>query len=213
MNRRDSLKALGFIAAGSAAVVATTNSCDNKKTGTNNSTGDTSGKLPGVQDFEHERNLKLMSETFFTEHEMATISVLVDYIIPKDDKSGSATDAEVPAFIEFIVKDMPHYQLPMRGGLKWIDVRAQKKYKNVYLKCSKAEQIAILDEIAYPSKATPEVQQGVSFFKTIRDLTASGFFTTKMGIEDIGYVGNRPGVWKGVPEDVLKEHGFATDEG
>lgn len=211
MNRRDSLKALGLLAAGTGVLA---NSC---KSGGEDKAGkaavDSSDKLPGVQDFEHARTQKLMEEKFFNEHEFATLAVLVDYIIPKDDVSGSATDAGVPDFIEFIIKDIPSYKIPMRGGLKWLDIRAQKKFKNVFLKCDGKQQIALIDEIAFPSKAKPEVQQGVSFFKTLRDLTASGFYTSKIGIEDIGYVGNRPGVWTGVPEDVLKEHGFATDEG
>lgn len=206
MNRRDSLKALGLLAAGSAAVLSTTNSCDNKK-GTTAAT-DTSDKLSGIQDFEHERTKKLKEETYFTEHEMATITVLADIIIPEDDKSPSASKVGVPDFIEFIVKDIPDHKLPMRGGLKWLDVHAQKKFGNAFIKLKAADQIAIVDTIAYPSKATPELAQGISFFNRMRDLTSSGFFTTKEGIKDIGYEGNVPGVWKGVPPDVLKQHGF-----
>ncbi|WP_159637223.1 gluconate 2-dehydrogenase subunit 3 family protein [Sphingobacterium composti] len=211
MNRRDSLKALGLIAAGSAAVLST-NSCDSK-TGNSTATVDTNDKLPGVQDFEYERTKKLQEEVYFDNHEMATIAVLADIIIPKDDNSPSATEVGVPDFIEFIVKDLPTYKLPMRGGLKWLDIHAQKRFKNVFIKCSDQEMISIVDEIAYPKKAKPEVSQGVSFFNTMRDLTASGYYTTKEGITEMGYVGNRPGVWTGVPEDIWKVHGFASNEG
>ena len=211
MNRRDSLKALGLIAAGSAAVLST-NSCDNKpaKSTAAAAPGD---KLPGVQDFEHERTQKLLEEVYFDEHEMATIAVLADIIIPKDDNSPSATEVGVPDFIEFIVKDIPSYKLPMRGGLKWLDVHAQKRFKSVFVKCTSEEQISIVEEIAFPKKAKPEVSQGVSFFNTMRDLTSSGYYTTKEGIAEIGYVGNRPGVWTGVPDEVWKAHGFASNEG
>jgi len=211
MNRRDSLKALGLIAAGSAAVLST-NSCDNKaaKSTATTNTGD---QLPGVQDFEHERTQKLLEEIYFDEHEMATIAVLADIIIPKDDNSPSATEVGVPDFIEFIVKDLPAHKIPMRGGLKWLDIHAQKRFSNVFIKCKSEEQISIVDEIAYPKKAKPEVSQGVSFFNTMRDLTASGYYTTKEGITEMGYVGNRPGVWTGVPEDVWKAHGFASNDG
>lgn len=65
-----------------------------------------------------------------------------------------------------------------------------------------------MDEIAYPDKAKPEMQQGVAFFSLMRNFTASGFFTSEIGVKDIGYAGNKPGVWNGVPEDVLKAHGF-----
>ena len=72
---------------------------------------------------EVDRNERLRAEKFFTPHEMATITVLGDIIIPKDEISGSASDAKVPDFIEFIVKDMPDHQLPMRGGLRWLDLQ------------------------------------------------------------------------------------------
>lgn len=211
MNRRDSLKALGLIAAGSAAVLST-NSCDNKS-GKPAAAADTRDKLPGVQVFEHERTKKLQEEVFFDEHEIATIALLADIIIPKDDSSPSATEVGVPDFIEFIVKDIPSYKLPMRGGLKWLDIHAQKRFNNVFTKCKNEEQISIVDEIAYPKKAKPEVSQGVSFFNIMRDLTSSGYYTTKEGIAEIGYMGNRPGVWTGVPEDVWKAHGFSSNEG
>jgi len=149
---------------------------------------------------------------FFTEHEMATITLLADIIIPKDAVSGSATDAKVPEFIEFIVKDMPDHQVPMRGGLKWLDLHSYKKHAKAFTECSGKEQIAIVDEIAYPKKAAPEVAQGVSFFNKIRDLVTTGFYTAEIGVKDLGYMGNVPNMWAGVPDDVLKHHGFAYTE-
>ncbi len=161
---------------------------------------------------EKERDARLMEEQFFTDAEMATITVLSDIIIPADDRSGSASDAEVPAFIEFIVKDRPEHQLPMRGGLRWLDVKAVKLFGKSFTEASKQEQIALVDMIAYPAKAAPENSQGVSFFNLMRDLTASGFFSSKMGIEDMKYMGNTPNFWDGVPAEVLEKHGLAYDE-
>src|SRR5258706_408247 len=86
---------------------------------------------------------KLMADKFFNEHEMKTISALADIIIPKDEKSGSATEAGVPDFIEFIVKDMPHHQVPMRGGLKWLDIECNKRFKKSFVECSSEQQIQI----------------------------------------------------------------------
>jgi hypothetical protein len=149
---------------------------------------------------------------FFTEHEMATITILSDIIIPKDAVSGSATDAKVPEFIEFIVKDMPDHQVPMRGGLKWLDLHSYKKHAKAFTECSSKEQIGIVDEIAYPQKAAPELVQGVSFFNKIRDLVTTGFYTAEIGVKDLGYMGNVPNMWAGVPDDVLKHHGFAYTE-
>ena len=149
---------------------------------------------------------------FFTEHEMATITLLADIIIPKDAVSGSATDAKVPEFIEFIVKDMPDHQVPMRGGLKWLDLHSYKKHTKAFTECSGKEQIGIVDEIAYPEKAAPALAQGVSFFNKIRDLVTTGFYTAEIGVKDLGYMGNVPNMWAGVPDDVLKQHGLAYTE-
>ena len=157
------------------------------------------------------RDNALQAEKFFDDHEMKTIGVLSDIIIPKDDTSGSATDAGVPAFIEFIVKDMPDFQTPIRGGIRWIDLQCMRRFNADFASCTPAQQIEIVDEIAYPSKAKPEMQQGVAFFNTMRDLTACGFFTSKIGIEDLGYAGNKPNQWDGVPQDVLDKYGLKYD--
>ena len=108
---------------------------------------------------------------------MATITVLADIIIPKDGKSGSASDAKVPEFIEFIVKDIPSHKLPMRGGLKWLDMQCLNRYGKPFIKCSSAQQTQLLDLIAYPELAKAEMAQGVAFFNRMRDLTASGFWS------------------------------------
>ena len=204
MNRRDSLKAI------SLSTISTALLLDACKTDTDKSpkvidkanVEDTAG----LQDFEIERLKKLHSEKFFTDHELATITVLADIIIPKDEVSGSASDAKVPEFIEFIVKDIPDHQVPMRGGLKWLDVQCLNRYGNAFKACTAVQQLEIATEIAYPKKAKPEMQQGVVFFNRMRNLTASGFYTSAMGIKDLGYVGNAPNKWEGVPADVLKQY-------
>jgi len=139
---------------------------------------------------------------------MATITILADIIIPKDEVSGSASDAKVPEFIEFIVKDMPSHQVPMRGGLRWLDVQCLNRYNATFKDSAKEQQLEIVNEIAYPQQAKPEMQQGVAFFNRMRDLTASGFFTTEIGVKDLGYVGNVPNKWEGVPADILKQYGM-----
>ena len=157
------------------------------------------------------REKALMSEKFFDEHEMKTIAVLSDIIIPKDGVSGSATDAGVPDFIEFIAKDKPNYQTPLRGGIKWLDLQCMRRFDADFVSSNANQQIEIVDEIAFPEKAKPEMQQGVSFFNTMRDLTACGFFTSKIGIADLGYMGNRPNQWNGVPQEVLDQYGLEYD--
>lgn len=208
MKRRESIKALA-LGAISATALPLLDACSPEKTETKpTAAGSTIDRHP----FEKARDEKLMSEKFFDDHEMATIAVLADIIIPKDETSGSATEAGVPAFIEFIVKDMPRYQLPMRGGLKWLDVQCLKRYNKAFTDCSSSEQLSIVDEIAYPALAKPEMKQGVAFFNTMRDLTATGFFTSEIGLKDLGYAGNKPNRWDGVPQDVLDQYGVKYDE-
>ncbi len=149
---------------------------------------------------------------FFNEHEMATITVLGDIIMPKDEVSGSASDAKVPEFIEFIVKDMPTHQTPLRGGLRWLDLHCYKLYEKAFVNLSAAQQITVVDSIAYPEKAAKELAQGVSFFNLMRDLVTTGFYTTEIGIKDLGYIGNAPNQWNGVPDEVLKQYKLAYTE-
>jgi hypothetical protein len=208
MDRRKYLKSLVVGTAGAGLLVQ--QSCEPKK-------AETAADIPKTFTIDRTpeelaREKKLMSEKFFDEHEMKTISVLSDIIIPKDDTSGSATDAGVPDFIEFIAKDMPRYQTPIRGGIKWLDLQCMKRFEKDFTSCSAQQQIEMADEIAFPEKAKPEMQQGVAFFNTMRDLTACGFFTSKMGIQDLGYVGNRPNQWNGVPDEVLAQYGVKYDD-
>lgn len=163
-----------------------------------------------VAEAEYEK--KLLEDTFFDAHEKKTIAVLSDIIIPKDEVSGSATDAGVPDFIEFIVKDIPRYQTPLRGGLKWLDMQSLKRFNADFASLTSQQQLSIVDDIAYPEKAKPEMMPGVTFFNIMRDLTACGFFTSKIGIADLGYAGNKPNQWDGVPEDVLAQYGVKYDQ-
>ena len=207
MDRRKYLKTL---AVGTLGATTLLQSCDTDKKPDGNQVDPTFTIDRTPQELAREK--KLLSETFFDEHEMSTLTHLADMIIPKDDRSGSASDAGVPAFIEFIVKDMPQHQIPMRGGLKWLDVQCMKRFNADFLSCSAAQQTEMIDEIAYPEKTKPELEQGVAFFNKMRDLTATGFFTSEIGIKDLEYLGNVPNQWDGVPQDVLSQYGLKYDE-
>ena len=134
--------------------------------------------------------------------------MLADIIIPKDEKSGSASDAGVPEFIDFTMTDRPDMQTPMRGGLRWLDTTCRKRFNEEFIDLAAADRTAILDEIAYPKKATPERSQGAAFFTSLRNLVATGFYTSKTGIADLGYMGNVPTVWNGCPEECLDHLGL-----
>ena len=151
---------------------------------------------------------------FFTAHEYATVRVLVDIIIPKDGRSGSATDAGVPEFMDFMMvdngdrTDQADRQTPMRGGLAWIDLQCQERFDKRFLECTAQERAAVLDDIAWPAKAKPQFAHGVAFFTSFRDLTAAGFWSSKMGVTDLQYMGNvMVPEWKGCPDEALKKLG------
>jgi hypothetical protein len=149
---------------------------------------------------------------FFTSHEYATVRVLADLIIPKDERSGSATDAGVPEFMDFMMVDQPGRQTAMRGGLAWIDRECLRRFDKTFLMCSASERTAVLDDISWPQKARPEMSHGVAFFNSFRDLTASGFWTTKMGMTDLQYMGNVfVPEWKGCPDAAMKKLGVTAE--
>jgi gluconate 2-dehydrogenase gamma chain len=211
MNRRESLKALG-IGVVSTGLLVEAASCKHKYDGTDQKGANVEPQSPDLTRTaeELERDKKLKAAKFFNAHEMATITLLADIIIPKDEVSGSASDAGVPDFIEFIVNDMPDHQVPMRGGLRWLDMQCLNRYNATFREASKDQQIEMVTLIAYPQKAAPEMSQGVTFFNRMRDLTATGFFTSPIGVKDIGYAGNSPNNWKGVPADVLKQYNIPS---
>lgn len=209
MDRRKSLKALAIGSLSTAVLIDACKPADKKAA--ENATAVGTFTYDRMKE-EKARDEQLMKEKFFTDHELKTINVLADIIIPADEVSGSASQAGVPAFIEFIVKDMPQHQTPMRGGLRWLDMHCLKTYDKPFVECSNTQQIEVVDAIAYPKKAKPAMAQGVAFFNLMRNLTATGFYTSEMGVKDIGYVGNQPNQWNGVPDDVLKQYGLSYTE-
>ena len=145
---------------------------------------------------------------FFTAHEYATVSVLVDLIIPKDERSGSATDAGVPEFMDFMMIDQPRRQVAMRGGLALIDRLSTDRAGKRFVNATDRERRALLDEIAYTSNPDPGLSHAVAFFSSFRDLTASGFWSTKMGIADLQYQGNTfVSEWNGCSDAAMKKLG------
>ncbi len=216
MKRRDYLKSIGMSSLGMAVISPEAKAMEmldgpKPKPKAKASTPAVPKYNYGRTEDEIARDAKLLAEKFFTDHEIKTITVLSDIIIPADAHSGSASQAGVPAFIEFMAKDQPSFQTPLRGGLRWLDSASIKRFGKNFIACTAKEQISLVDEIAYPEKAKPAVSQGVSFFSLMRNLTASGFYSSEMGHNDIGYVGNRPNNWDGVPEEVLKQYGLSYD--
>jgi hypothetical protein len=148
---------------------------------------------------------------FFTAREYATVVALADIIIPKDARSVSASEAGAPEFIDYIVAEQKDRQTAMRGGLVWLDSECRRRFDKGFLECATEQRTQVLDDIAYPAKARRELSHGVRFFTQMRDLVATGFWSSKAGVADLGYQGNVPTVWNGAPEDVLKKLGVSYD--
>ncbi len=213
MDRRKSLKVMALGTVSTGLLLDACKTADKKNTEPVKVTNAENEKHSGLMKEEVAKLNEVNSKTFFTPHEMQTITILGDIIIPKDEISGSASDAKVPDFIEFIVKDKPEHQRPMRGGLRWLDMQCLKRYKNSFAECNTQQQMEMVDEIAWPKKAKPEMKPGVTFFNLMRNLTSTGFYTSEIGGKDVGYMGNSPTQWNGVPADVLKQYNLAyTDK-
>ncbi len=152
---------------------------------------------------------------FFNATEWQTVRMLSDYVIPRDERSGSATDAKVPEFMDWIMNDKEtsdSTRVAMQGGLAWLDLQAEERFGAMFRKATDIQRRAILDDIAWPGKAKPEFSQGVEFFNRFRDLTASGFFSSEMGYKDVRFVGNvfNPN-WNGCPPEANAKLGVSPD--
>ena len=144
----------------------------------------------------------------FTADEWRTVRVLVDIVIPRDDRSGSATDAQVPEFMDVFMETRENMRNQMRTGLAWLDEESRKRFTKSFVDCDDAQRKAVLDDLAWPRRARPEMQAGVRFFNFFRNFTASGFWSSKMGVEDLQYMGNTPvAQWNGCPEPALNKLG------
>jgi len=211
INRRDSLKVIGL-----ASLGATTSLIPGCKPGEEETAQHQHhhGKHDNSSGYKNlsETDKELLAEQFFTEHEMKTVSALSEMVIPPDERSGGAIEANVPEFIEFMMKDQPQHQTKMRGGLSWLDYQCQKQFGNDFINLDEKQQKEMLDQIAYPEQAKSEMSQGVTWFNSFRDFVATGFFTSKIGMEDLKYMGNVANVWQGSPQKVLDKLGVAYDE-
>jgi gluconate 2-dehydrogenase subunit 3-like protein len=153
---------------------------------------------------------------FFTAPEYETVSVLADIVLPRDRRSGSATDAGVPEFMDFMMADQEtsaEDRTAMRGGLAWLDAECHRRFGKRFIDCATRERMALIDQIAWPARAKPEMSQGVAFFNAFRDLTAFGFWSSEMGVKDLRYQGNAVvPEWTGCPEPALRKLGVRYDD-
>jgi gluconate 2-dehydrogenase gamma chain len=129
---------------------------------------------------------------FFPPQQYKTLQSLCQAIFPADADSGGAIEAGAPEFIDLLTSENPQYQLTLGGGLMWLDSVCVDRYGNAYLDCTSQQQTEMLDRIAYRKSIEQDasLSQGVAFFAFLRNLAADGFFTSKIGIQYLGYIGN-----------------------
>ncbi len=156
------------------------------------------------------------SPKFFTAHEWRTVRALADIIIPKDERSGSATDAKAPEFIDFMLAEKDASEaskVSMRGGLAWLDTEMRRRFSTDFLSSSDAQRREVLDDIAYPRKVKPEFRRGSQWFDRFRNNVGAAFFSSQMGWKDLQYMGNvfNPG-WNGCPPEATKKLGVSYEE-
>jgi hypothetical protein len=145
---------------------------------------------------------------FFTPAELRTATVLADMIIPRDERSGNASDAGVPEFMDFMMIDRPAGQQWMRPGLAWINGQSNTRFGKQFADATQSQREAILNDIAWPARASAAMADGVSFFNRFRDLTSSGFWSSRVGVKDLKYQGNTFAVdWNGCPPAALSKLG------
>jgi hypothetical protein len=201
MNRRDALKAFAMVSAVNLIDVTSPQ---------------LERALRGVESLDaSESQGQAYTPRFFTRHEWQTVRMLADYVIPRDARSGSATEAKVPEFMDFLLSDKDESEttkIAWRGGLAWLDNESRTRFGKVFISATDAQRRQILDDIAWPAKARPEMSHGVAFFNRFRDRTASGFFSTYIGWTDVQYIGNvfNPN-WNGCPPAALEKLGVTYD--
>lgn len=140
----------------------------------------------------------------FTVDEYRLVRLLVDYVIPRDARSGSATQAGVPQFMDFMLGENAGMRTWMRDGLSWVNAECRRRFNQGFISCAEVQRTELLDAIAFTYRTDLPLRAGADFFARFRNLTASGFWTSRMGIADLGYTGNRPvSQWVGTPPNVL----------
>ena len=209
MDRRDSLKSLVFGSIGVGVLLQGCVSGVDSETVANSLKKFNYGRTPSEKEYDK----LLFSKKCFTNNQMKLISEISNLILPSNE-FGSVNDAEVPELIEFMAKDIPSYEKPLKEGLVALNQHSNKKFQKVFIDCDENQQKSILDLMAFPDPelSNSEQSEDIKWFSLFRNLTMTGYYTSKVGIKELGYKGNTPNVWDGVPQDVLDKYGLSYDK-
>jgi gluconate 2-dehydrogenase subunit 3-like protein len=141
---------------------------------------------------------------FFTEHEYKTLEKLADLIIPADDHSPGALAGGAPEFIDFLCSQCPELAEIYTGGLAWLDHQMKKRDSASFIAAAPERQTAMLDLIAFRKNTSAELAPGIHFFDWVRNMTVDAFYTSKAGMDDLGYMGNSAMSEFHVPADAIE---------
>jgi len=214
MDRRESIKSL-LIGAAATSALFTAAGCETEA-------AETTAKAANAYPFEGTRTPAELKRDarfhatgpFFSDTERKTLDTLADIILPADEQGPAASTTGVTGFIDFMALDFPDFQLPLRAGLSWLSRESLQRFEqNDFTALTSEQQIAIVDDIAYLPEDPEEIPEPpVAFFHLLRQLVVCGYFTSKEGLKDLGYIGNAPNLWDGPPEEVLQKHGITGEE-
>jgi hypothetical protein len=140
----------------------------------------------------------------FTEHEYLTLQRLADFIIPPDEHSGGANESGAPAFIDLLASDNPQLAAIYTGGIAWLDAKMQLRNQANFLNATTQQQTEMLDLIAYRKNASPELNPGIHFFEWCRKMVVDAFYTSPVGVKDLGYMGNTALAKFEVPKEAIE---------
>lgn len=210
MDRRESLKNL-LVGAAATSALFTAAGCETKPTESAASLPSGLNKYPyegSRTQWEKERDARMQAVPAFNAHEEKMLDTLADLILPADSTGPAASSTGTTAFIGFMANDYPAFKFPLRAGLAWLSREALQRFdNNDFTTLEEAKQKAILDDIAFlPEDEKEDPTPEVAFFDLLRKLVLTGYFSSKEGTKDLGYQGNIPNVWDGVPEEVLAKH-------
>jgi hypothetical protein len=140
----------------------------------------------------------------FTASEYKTLERLADLIIPADDHSPGALAGQAPEFIDFLSSNCPELAEIFTGGFGWLDHQMNKRYGATFLAAAPDQQTAMLDLIAYRKNSTPELAPGIQFFNWVRNMTVDAYYTSKLGMDDLGFMGNSAMSQFSVPAEAVE---------
>jgi gluconate 2-dehydrogenase gamma chain len=140
----------------------------------------------------------------FTPDEYKTLQRLTDLIIPADERSQGALAAGAAEFIDFLSSQSKELAEIYTGGLAWLDHEMNRRYSASFVSATPEQQAAMLDLIAYRKNDSPELGPGIVFFTWARNMTVDAFYTSKAGMDDLGYMGNSSMSQFSVPAEAIQ---------